>query len=173
MILRREGYRMEKNTLVAYASKRGATTEIATKIGEVLRQKGLQVDVLPVDKVKNLAPYRTVVIGSAVYFGLWRKEAVKFISENEKQLLKLSVWLFSSGPTGAGDPLELTKGWRFPESLRSVIERVKPRGITCFGGKLDPKTMNFFEKMIANKVQSPIGDFRNWEAINSWAKTLN
>ena len=164
---------MEKNILVAYASKRGTTAEIATKIGEVLRQKGLHVDVLPVYKVRNLTSYRTVVLGSAVYFGLWRREAVKFLSENEKRLSELSVWLFSSGPTGAGDPLELTKGWRFPESLRSVIERIKPRGITCFGGKLDLKTMNFFEKMISNKVQSPIGDFRNWKAIISWAEALN
>jgi menaquinone-dependent protoporphyrinogen oxidase len=164
---------MEKNILVAYASKRGTTAEIATKIGEVLRQKGLHVDVLPVDKVRNLTSYSTVVLGSAVYFGLWRREAVKFLSENEKRLSELSVWLFSSGPTGAGDPLELMKGWRFPESLRSVIERIKPRGITCFGGKLDLKTMNFFEKMISNKVQSPIGDFRNWQAITSWAEALN
>jgi menaquinone-dependent protoporphyrinogen oxidase len=45
----------------------------------------------------------------------------------------------------------LLKGWLFPESLRSVIERIKPRGITCFVGMLDLKTMSFFEKMIANK----------------------
>lgn len=164
---------MEKNILVAYASKRGATAEIATKIGEVLRQKGLQVDVLPVGKVRNLTLYGTVVLGSAVYIGFWRREAVKFLRENEKHLSELSVWLFSSGPTGAGDPLELAKGWCFPQSLRPVIERIKPRGITCFGGKLDLKTMNFLEKMMINKVQAPIGDFRNWEAITSWAEALN
>ncbi len=163
---------MEKKILVAYASKKGSTAEIAIKIGEVLRQKGLQADVLPVDKVRDLTSYKAVVLGSASYFGLWRKEAVKFISENEKQLSELSVWLFSSGPTGAGDPLELLKGWRFPESLRSVIERIKPRSITCFGGKLDLKTMNFFEKMIINKFNSPIGDFRNWKTITSWAEAI-
>ncbi|MCL5071480.1 MAG: flavodoxin domain-containing protein [Actinobacteria bacterium] len=158
---------------MAYASKRGATAEIATKIGEVLRQKGLQADVLPVDKVKTLAPYGTVVLGSAVYIGQWRRDAVKFLSKNEKCLSELSVWLFSSGPTGAGDPLELLKGWRFPESLRSVIEQINPRSITCFGGKLDLKTINFLEKFMINKVQAPIGDFRNWKAITSWAEALN
>jgi menaquinone-dependent protoporphyrinogen IX oxidase len=53
-----------------------------------------------------------------------------------------------------------------------VIEQIKPRGITCFGGKLDLKTMSFFEKMIANKFQSPIGDFRNWETIIAWAEAI-
>jgi len=163
---------MEKKILMAYASKKGATAEIATKIGDVLRQKGSQVDVLSVDKVKTLTPYGTVVLGSAVYFGFWRKEAAKFLNENEKQLSELSVWLFSSGPTGAGDPLELMKGWRFPESLRSVIEQIQPCGITCFGGKMDLKTMNFFEKMIINKFNSPIGDFRNWKTITSWAEVI-
>lgn len=37
---------MDKSILAAYGSKRGSTAEIAEKIGETLRQKGLQVDVL-------------------------------------------------------------------------------------------------------------------------------
>jgi len=41
--------------------------EIAGKIGDTLRQSGLQVDVLPVNNVKNLAPNKAVVLGSAVY----------------------------------------------------------------------------------------------------------
>ncbi|PKM83260.1 MAG: flavodoxin [Firmicutes bacterium HGW-Firmicutes-14] len=163
---------MEKNILVAYASKRGATAEIAEKIGEVVRQNGLQADVLPVNKVRDLTPYRAVVLGSAVYIGLWRRGAVKFLRENENRLSEIHVWLFSSGPTGSGDPLEITEGWCFPESLRPLIERIQPRDITCFGGKLDLKTMNFIEKMIINKVKAPVGDFRNWEAITKWAKNI-
>lgn len=161
---------MEKAILVA--SKRGATAEIAEKIGAALRQKGLRVDVLPAGKVQDLTPYRVVVLGSAVYIGLWRKAAVKFLRDNEKRLSELPVWLFYSGPTGTGDPLELTEGWFFPESLRPLIERIQPRGITCFGGRLDSKKMNFFEKMLINKVKAPIGDFRNWDGIISWAEAL-
>lgn len=48
---------MDKKILVAYGSKRGSTAEIAERIGETLRQKGLQVDVLDTDTVNNLAPY--------------------------------------------------------------------------------------------------------------------
>ncbi len=53
-----------------------------------------------------------------------------------------------------------------------MIERIQPHGITCFGGKLDLKTMNFIEKMMINKVKAPIGDFRNWEAITLWAEYI-
>ena len=38
---------MVSDVLVAYPSKYGTTKEIAEKIGEVSRQAGLQVDVLP------------------------------------------------------------------------------------------------------------------------------
>ncbi|MBN1222528.1 MAG: hypothetical protein JXB23_04730 [Candidatus Aminicenantes bacterium] len=37
---------MDNQVLVTYATKHGATAEIAEKIGQVLRQAGLGVDVL-------------------------------------------------------------------------------------------------------------------------------
>jgi menaquinone-dependent protoporphyrinogen oxidase len=42
---------MDGKILVTYATKYGATKEIAEKIDEVLRQAGLQADVLPVDSI--------------------------------------------------------------------------------------------------------------------------
>ena len=93
------------NILVTYASKYGATQEIAEKIGEVLRQAGLQVDILPVASIRNLAAYEAVSLGSAVYIGKWHKEAETFLRTNEKILAERPVWLFSSGPTGEGNAL--------------------------------------------------------------------
>ena len=73
---------MNTQVLVVYATKYGATAEIAEKIGQVLRQAGLRTDVLPADGVSDLTPYKAVVLGSAVYIGKWRKEAVKFLQAN-------------------------------------------------------------------------------------------
>ncbi|MCJ7533667.1 MAG: hypothetical protein MUO64_21910, partial [Anaerolineales bacterium] len=42
---------MDIQVLVAYATKHGATAEIAEKIGQVLRQAGLRPDVLPANRV--------------------------------------------------------------------------------------------------------------------------
>ena len=53
---------METTVLVAYATKYGATAEIADKIGQVLREAGLRTDVLPVDRVGDLTPYKAVVL---------------------------------------------------------------------------------------------------------------
>ena len=164
---------MENKVLVAYATKYGATAEIAKKIGDVLNQAEMQVDVLPADNVSDLSTYEAVILGSAVYIGKWRKEAVKFIKKNEKLLAGKMVWLFSSGPTGEGDPVELLKNWRFPGSLQPIADRIKPRDIVVFHGALDNKKLSTAEKWIIKNVKAPLGDFRDWEAINSWATLIS
>ena len=73
---------MEGKVLIAYASKHGAAAGIAEKIGEVLRQAGLQTDVLPVKRVGDLSPYKSVVFGTAVYLGLFRRDGVTFLKAN-------------------------------------------------------------------------------------------
>ncbi len=163
---------MDKQVLVAYATKYGATAEIAEKIGQVLRQAGLRADVLPADGVSDLSAYKAVVLGSAVYIGQWRKEAVKFLKANEAMLVERSVWLFSSGPTGEGDPVELTQGWQFPGKLQPIADRIGPRDIAVFHGAVDVKRLNFIEKWMLNNVKAPVGDFRDWEAITSWAAAI-
>ena len=163
---------MESQVLVAYATKYGATAEIAEKIGQVLREAGLPTDVLPADRASDLSAYRAVVLGSAVYIGRWRKEAVKFLKTNEEVLAKRLVWLFSSGPTGKGDPVELTDGWRLPGGLQPIADRIGPRDIALFHGAVDVDKLNFLEKWMLNNVKSPVGDFRDWEAITAWAASI-
>jgi menaquinone-dependent protoporphyrinogen oxidase len=163
---------MDIQVLVTYATKYGATAEIAEKIGQVLRQTGLRTDVLSTDDVRDLTPYKAVVLGSAVYIGQWRKKAVRFLQANEKTLAERQVWLFSSGPTGEGDAVELLKGWRFPKALQPIADRIRPRDIAVFHGAVNMKKLNFIEKWMIKNVQTPVGDFRDWEAITSWATAI-
>jgi menaquinone-dependent protoporphyrinogen oxidase len=163
---------MVTEVLVAYATKHGATAEIAEKIGRVLHQAGLRTDVLPVDRVDDLSRYNAFVLGSAVYVGQWRKEAAAFLEANEETLGERPVWLFSSGPLGEGDPVELMKGWRFPEELQPIADRIRPRDIVFFHGVLDPEKLGLAEKLIVKGIKAPVGDFRDWEAIDSWAAAI-
>ena len=163
---------MTARILVAYASKYGATTEIAEKIGEVLREAGLTVNVLPAEQVDDLTPFDAVVLGSAVYAGSWRKEAVTLLEEYQTSLAKIPVWLFSSGPLGEGDPSTLMKGWRFPTAQQSIADRIHPRDIAFFNGELDMEKLNFAEKLIIKGIRQPAGDFRDWDAITDWAASI-
>ena len=164
---------MNQNILVAYASKYGATKEIAEKIAEVLRQAGLQVDVFPVDSTLDLTPYKAVILGSAIYIGKWQKEAVEFLKANEKILASRPVWIFSSGPTGEGDPVELVDGVRLPAALQPIADRIRPRDIAVFHGYINLDKINSIEKWsIKSLVKKPFGDFRNWDVITSWATLI-
>jgi menaquinone-dependent protoporphyrinogen oxidase len=163
---------MEKKVLVAYASKQGATAEIAEKIGDIIRDAGLVVDVFPAGQVRDPGVYDAIVLGSAVYYGRWQKDAVSFLKRNEKVLADLPVWFFSSGPVGEGDPVELLDGWRFPALQQEIADRIQPRGIIVFHGVLRNDKLNFFEKWVMNNFESPEGDFRDWDAITAWAENI-
>lgn len=162
---------MEK-ILVAYATKYGATEEIAEKIGEVLRQAGLAVDVISADRVRDLSPYGAVILGSAVYMFQWRKGAVQFLKKHEPALAERPVWLFSSGPLSEGDPVEQLEGWRFPKAQQAIADRIRPREIVVFHGALDLARLNPLEKWAMTKFDSPVGDFRDWEMITAWAMSI-
>ena len=158
--------------LVAYATKYGSTQQIAEKVGEVFRQANLDVDVVQVDRVRDLTPYKVVILGSAVYIGKWRKEAVEFLKKNVQALAERQVWIFSSGPTGEGDPVELMKGWRFPTELQPFVDQIKPHDIAVFHGNLSTEKMNFMEKQVIKTVKAPVGDFRDWNAVTDWANSI-
>jgi menaquinone-dependent protoporphyrinogen oxidase len=163
---------MNNKFLVAHASKHGATAEIAEVIGRELGEAGIDVEVLSIAAIKDVAAYDAVVIGSAVYVGQWRKEASGFLEANKDKLAERPVWLFSTGPTGEGDPVQIMKGWNFPDALRPTADAIRPREITFFHGVLDMSKLNFGEKLIIKGIKAPVGDFRDWDAIKGWARSI-
>lgn len=163
---------MDKKVLVVYASKHGSTAEIAEKIGGVLKENGLDVEVAEVKGVKSLADYGAVVLGSASYYGRWRGDAVKFLKKNTARLAEMPTWLFMSGPTGKGDPKELLKGVIYPPGLQPVFDSIKPRTITPFHGNTSPEYFSGWEKWVLRRVGADAADFRDWDMITSWAKGI-
>lgn len=163
---------MENKILITYATKYGSTGEIANKIKELLDKSSATIDLVPVDEVNEINQYTTVIVGSAVYMGQWRKNASRFLRKNVSALKDKNVWIFSSGPTGEGDPVELLKGWRMPKRLEKILDEIKPKEIKVFNGKLTKEKMNFFDKFIIDKVKAPVGDFIDWQDVDRWANKI-
>ncbi|MBN2556258.1 MAG: flavodoxin domain-containing protein [Anaerolineales bacterium] len=163
---------MGKKVLVAYGSKYGSTAEIAEKIGAVLAMQGMDVDVLSAEDVRELSTYSAAVVGGAVYIGRWHKPAAKFLKKYAAALAGMPVWLFSSGPTEEGDPVELLKGWTFPSNLQQFADQIKPRSIAVFHGNTNPEKASGMDKWMLNKVGASLGDFRDWNAITAWAEDI-
>ena len=135
--------------LVGYGTKHGATAEIARVIADTLRVAGLQVDVQRARRVRSLEPYRAVVLGSAVYSGRWRRDAVRLL--RRPQLKAREVWLFSSGPVGRqGDPEQLEK-WTKPPRVREIAESIGVREHVVFGGMV-AEDAGFIRKKMARNI---------------------
>ncbi len=165
---------MNIQVVVAYATKYGATSEIAAKIGQVLQQAGFRTDVLPTYRVGELTPYKAVVLGSAVYMGHWLDEAMEFARRNRPILADRPVWLFSSGPLELGPGISSANDPKLePKEIAELQEAIHPRDHRIFFGALDPSKLGLKHRAIralpAARAILPEGDFRDWDAIAFWA----
>lgn len=154
--------------LVAIASKHGSTAGIAQTIAVQLRMEDLNVDERNVDEVANVEGYDAVILGSAVYMGKLMPEATAFVEKHQAQLGNIPVWLFSSGPVGA--PEAKPRGEAI--DVEQIVAKVHARGHVVFAGKLDKHELGLVERIATKVVAAPEGDFRDWTAIESWAREI-
>jgi menaquinone-dependent protoporphyrinogen oxidase len=159
--------------LVAYASKHGSTQGVAERIAEQLRLLGRDAEVRSVDEVPEPGSYDAFVIGSAIYYGSWLKDATEWVHFNQAILARHPVWLFSVGPLGtAVSDAEQQPGSGQPKEMAEFQEAITPRDQQLFFGVLDLHKLSFPERMVAKALRAPVGDFRDWEAIETWAASI-
>lgn len=154
--------------LVAYASKHGATEGIAEHIAATLRQHGSSAVARRADEVEDAATYDALVVGSAVYYGSWLKEAAEFVRGSRAVLAERPTWLFSSGPLGE----HVKDDEEQPKEVAEFREAISPRDHRTFLGALDRSRLAFPERMVAKAVRAPEGDFRDWADIGAWAQDI-
>lgn len=156
--------------LVAYASKRGSTAEIAEAISGVLRREGIEVDCEAAGEVESVDPYDAVILGSAVYIKRWRGDAKHFLRKHRRALARRPFWVFSSGP--AGDPDQDRPEWSEPESIVEKVEKLGGRGHVVFGGRLPAEPRGPIEKAMVQNTPAEYRDRRDWDEIRAWAVSV-
>jgi len=154
--------------LVTAASKHGATAEIAGAIAEHLTAAGHDVDIREPDGVRDLDDVDAVVLGSAVYAGHWLKAARELVTRLGPELAGRPVWMFSSGPVGdppkpAGDAVDVA----------AALAATGAREHRVFSGHVDKHQLAFGERAIVRALHAAVGDFRDWEAITDWARSID
>jgi menaquinone-dependent protoporphyrinogen oxidase len=166
-----------KEVLVAYASFCGTTGGVAEAIGQVLCDTGAAVDVRLVKNVEDLSSYKTAVIGSAVRSSSWWPDAIEFVKKNQRVLSQMPVAYFLTCLALYKDTeasRRVASGYMNP--VLKAIPDVKPVDMGVFAGVLDYSKLNLVYRMVMKSTMKkrgvPEGDFRNWNAIRSWAKGL-
>jgi len=156
--------------LVAYASKRGSTAEIAETIAATLRREGLSVCLERAEDVQSLEPYDAVVLGSAVYMKRWRGDARHFLKKHRKALRQMPFWVFSSGPVG--DPSQDNPEWTEPSAIVDKVEELGGREHVVFGGCLPAEPEGFMETVLVEATPKELHDRRNWAEIREWGHQI-
>ena len=156
--------------LVAFASKRGSTTEIAETVAASLRRGGLDVSLRPVEAVRDLDDYDAAVIGSAVYMKRWRGDARHFLKKNRKKLRQMPFWVFSSGPVG--DPVDDNPEWMESPRFIAKLEEMGVRGHVVFGGRVPADPHGFVETAMVEGTPEQYRDRRDWNQIREWAEAV-
>lgn len=171
------GKRPGKNVLVAYASFCGSTGGVAETIGQVLCNNGASVDIRLVKNVEDLSGYRAAVIGSAIRSSSWWPAAIEFVKTNQKILSQIPVAYFLTCLTLYEDTeagRRIAKSYMDP--VLKAVPKVQPVDLGLFAGALDYSKMNIMYRMVMKSKMKkrgvPEGDFRDWNAIRAWSKSL-
>jgi menaquinone-dependent protoporphyrinogen oxidase len=156
---------MTAHVLVAYATKRGSTHEVADTIAATLLEQGLDVDVRPAASVADITAYNSVVLGGALYTGRWHREARQFLARHRKALVRIPIAVFAMGPRTL-EEADVNASREQLERALARVREVKPIATAVFGGVVDPTKLGFpFNRM-------PASDARDWQAIHEWAAAL-
>jgi menaquinone-dependent protoporphyrinogen oxidase len=189
---------MEKNILVAYATRSGTTTGVAEVIASKLRARGAHVDVRRFEKAGKITDYDGVIAGSPIFQGQCADSMKWFLRLHAKELQRRPFAYFFTCLSLSANPND---DQQFPFSLfvdhsfggtavpqknagatvESYLTCVStpqiptPAHVAFFKGALDYSRLSFVHglalraiSLIARDIKE--GDFRNWKAINQWAE---
>jgi menaquinone-dependent protoporphyrinogen oxidase len=178
----------------------GSTVEVARAVGEELARSGVQVDVLPIDDVQDLAAYDGVVVGGPMIMG-WHRQAKRFLKKHRQAFkhIPLALFVLAMSLTETGersvDGLPVYVDEKLPKRpavvghlsfreryarlanyLQPTLKTVRPArplSIGVFGGRLEYGRVPWWAVLFVMLViQAPAGDRRNWPAIRAWAAEL-
>jgi menaquinone-dependent protoporphyrinogen IX oxidase len=175
--------------LIVYGTRYGAAASTSEEIANVLREEGLDVQVVNAkqEKVRDIAEYDLVIVGSGIQINRWTGEPEDFLKKFQKELARKKVALFvccgsASQPTTT-PPEEVEKAKTKYLDEKAAKYHLQPVALGFFGGVYNYNNMPWWGKkgmeMDRPRVEATykqtepgIYDTRDWNAIRSWAKEL-
>jgi menaquinone-dependent protoporphyrinogen oxidase len=157
--------------LVVFSTRSGCTQGVGLAIARSLEKRGAFVQVHPAFDAPDPAEFDAVVVGSGVRGAQWHEAARDWVTRHAHTLADKPVALFTVG-------LEIMSGFGKESEVRgytdALVERtgIRPVGIGLFAGWFEPRRFSVVERSILHSLNAPLGDHRNWRAIEAWTDTV-
>lgn len=187
--------------LVVYATNSGSTADVANEVASELIKAGNSAEVRKVGDPGDLRAYDAIVVGAPMIFG-WHSDALRFVRKHRTDLAGKKVAYFAcamrltvpDGKIPVAPPITLDPalaetparagsltlkerftalGYYLQPMLKSTQD-IHPVSVAFFKGKLEMFRLKWWQALfVMAVVQAPAGDYRDWELIRSWARSLS
>lgn len=139
--------------LIAYTTKKGSTREVAERIGDVLKSRGIDAIIADIKDKPEVDGFDATIVGAPIMMGSLLHRAPDFVNKHLKILKEKPFACFALGGTMKEDTEENRA--IMLKKLSKITDKIKPLDIGLFGGKYEKK-----------------GDYRDWNAITAWAEAF-
>jgi menaquinone-dependent protoporphyrinogen oxidase len=171
--------------LVVYGSRYGTAAEIAEEIARVIKEEGVDVDLVDARGIKDcdVSSYDLVIAGSGIKMGKWTKKSLKFLQNNKESLTSRKVAIFVSCGAANEEKSRAEGQEKYLDEVATKNLINEPVATGLFGSVYDPDakhgivfnlTNRFIKKDLEKKGLdiTKRHDYRDWDEIRAWAHNL-
>ena len=155
--------------LIGWASRAGATSDIATVLADQMRLRGHDVDVADLKAKPDPSERDLVVLGSGVQACQWYPEATSWVTANASTLAATPVVMFNVC-LNAAHPAKRDESLGYN---RAMAARVTPAATESFAGRYVPDHVPWFKRLFLKTLQTAPQDHVDENAVRAWADELS
>lgn len=157
------------SVLVAYATHSGATRSLAEVIADEFIVAGTEAVLHDIAADPDPVGHDAAVIGSGVRMDSLEKGLLDWAERHAAALGQIPVALFScSGSAANPAKAERQKG------VEAFLTRspFRPVAVRNFPGWVLMDRIPLHERTLLRAMRTPVGDFRDLEAVSAWAREI-
>ena len=173
--------------LIVYGTRYGAAASTSEEIAKTLRQEGIETRVVDArnEKVKDVAEYDLIIVGSGIQMHRWTGEPEDFLKKHQKELAskKLALFVCCGSAADKEKPELAEKARRRYLEEKAAKFHLQPVALGLFGGIFNYNKMPWFAKKAMNadrprveasykEIKPGAYDTRDLDAIRAWAEEL-